>query len=107
MGPPLGLGRVEDRLVGLLGVYGLSEREARIFIFLTRNGACGAGELAKALDIRRMEAYRLLKRLLDRGIVVSTAGKPIKYQAETLDGILSLMTDEQRRIVRKMDDSRP
>lgn len=98
---------VEDRLVGLLSLYGLSEREARIYVFLTRNGSCGAGELAKALDIRRMEAYRLLKRLLDRGIVVSTAGKPIKYQAETLDGILSLLTDEQRSVVRRMDDARP
>ena len=98
---------MEDRLVGLLGVYGLTEREARIFVFLTKNGACGAGELAKALDIRRMEAYRLLKRLLDRGVVVSTAGKPIKYQAETIDGVLSLLTDEQRRTVKKMDDARP
>ena len=98
---------MEDRLVGLLGTYGLAEREARIFVFLTRKGSCGAGELAKALDIRRMEAYRLLKRLLDRGIVVSTPGKPIKYQAETLDGVISLLTDEQRRVVKKMDEARP
>jgi sugar-specific transcriptional regulator TrmB len=98
---------VEERLVGILSLFGLNEREARVFVFLTKNGSCGAGELAKALDIRRMEAYRLLKRLLDRGIVVSTAGKPIKYQAETIDGIISLLTDEQRRVVKKMDDARP
>ncbi len=98
---------MEDRLVELLGVYGLSEREARILIFLTKNGPCGAGELAKATDIRRMEAYRLLKRLLDRGVVVSTAGKPIKYQAESLEGTISILADEQRGYVKKMDDAKP
>jgi sugar-specific transcriptional regulator TrmB len=97
---------VDERLVELLGIYSLSEREARIFIFLTKNGSCGAGELAKAVGIRRMEAYRLLKRLLDRGIVVSTAGKPIKYQAESLDGVLSLLSDEQKSYVRRMDEAK-
>ena len=104
--PPGSVG-VDERLVELLGVYGLTEREARIFIFLTKNGSCGAGELARAVDIRRMEAYRLLKRLLDRGIVVSTAGKPIKYQAESLEGVLSLLADEQRGYVRRMDEAKP
>ncbi|MDG6938341.1 MAG: hypothetical protein JRN42_07390 [Nitrososphaerota archaeon] len=97
---------MDERLVELLGIYGLNEREARTFVFLTKNGACGAGDLAKAVGIRRMEAYRLLKRLLDRGIVVSTAGKPIKYQAETLDGVLSLLTDEQKGFVRRMEGAR-
>ena len=97
---------MDERLVELLGIYGLSEREARTFIFLTRNGACGAGDLARAIGIRRMEAYRLLKRLLERGIVVSTAGKPIKYQAETLDGVISLLTDEQKDFVRRMEEAR-
>ncbi|MDG7010854.1 MAG: hypothetical protein JRN57_01915 [Nitrososphaerota archaeon] len=98
---------MDERLVELLGVYGLSEREARIFVFLTKNGSCGAGDLAKAVDIRRMEAYRLLKRLLDRRIVISTAGKPIKYQAESLEEVLSLLADEQRGYVRRMDEARP
>jgi sugar-specific transcriptional regulator TrmB len=97
---------VDERLVELLGIYGLSEREARTFVFLTRNGACGAGDLARAIGIRRMEAYRLLKRLLERGIVVSTAGKPIRYQAETLDGVVSLLTDEQKGVVRRMEEAR-
>ncbi len=97
---------MDERLVELLGVYGLTEREARIFVYLSKNGATGAGELAKGLEIRRMEAYRLLKRLTDRGIVASTAGKPIKYQAESIEGILSLLTDEQRGFVRRMDDAK-
>ncbi|MDG6919951.1 MAG: hypothetical protein JRN59_00290 [Nitrososphaerota archaeon] len=97
---------MDERIVELLGTYGLSEREARTFVFLTKNGACGAGDLAKAIGIRRMEAYRLLKKLLDRGVVVSTAGKPIKYQAESLDGVLSLLTDEQKGFVRRMQDAK-
>ncbi|MDG7006159.1 MAG: hypothetical protein JRM86_04425, partial [Nitrososphaerota archaeon] len=97
---------MDERLVELLGIYGLSEREARTFVFLTRNGACGAGDLARAIGIRRMEAYRLLKRLLERGIVVSTAGKPIRYQAETLDGVVSLLTDEQKGVVCRMEEAR-
>ncbi|MDG7012758.1 MAG: hypothetical protein JRN11_04530 [Nitrososphaerota archaeon] len=97
---------MDERLVELLGIYGLSEREARTFVFLTRNGACGAGDLARAIGVRRMEAYRLLKRLLERGIVVSTAGKPIKYQAEALDAVLSLLTDEQKGFVRRMEEAR-
>ncbi|MDG6965010.1 MAG: hypothetical protein JRM83_08520 [Nitrososphaerota archaeon] len=97
---------MDQRLVELLGVYGLNEREAQTFIFLAKNGSCGAGELAKAVGIRRMEAYRLLKRLLDRGIVVSTAGKPIKYQAESLEGVISLLTEEQKGYVRRMEEAR-
>ncbi len=98
---------MDERLIELLGLFGLPERESRIFLHLTRNGPSGAGDVAPALDIPRMEAYRLLKKMLDKGLVSSTLGKPVKYHAESLEALTSLLMSEQGQYLKRMQGARP
>jgi len=51
----------------------------------SRQRAAERGEIAKAVQIRRMEAYRIIKRLADSGVVVATPGNPVKYTGEPIE----------------------
>ena len=45
-----------------------------MYLSLLTNGKQSAGEIAKAVQIRRMEAYRIIKRLADSGVVLGEPG---------------------------------
>jgi sugar-specific transcriptional regulator TrmB len=48
---------------------------------LAKSGSLKASELARLCDISRMEAYRILRRLEDKGIVEAVMGRPMKFQS--------------------------
>ena len=79
--------------------YGLSYNQAKVYVFLSKNGPKAAAEIAKALKLPRTETYHLVNSLQHKGIVVSKFGKPIKFDALSLDkSILVLVNNERSRI---------
>src|ERR1700756_3904560 len=81
--------------------YGLSDRESLVYLNLLVQGQQSAGEIAKAVQIRRMEAYRIIKRLADSGGVGATPGNPVKYTGEPIEQVVAMMMDRQ---VKKLDE---
>jgi len=53
---------------GLVGL-GLSENEARVYIFLRRQGSSDATSIAQAVGVKRPNIYPLLDSLRDKGLV--------------------------------------
>jgi HTH-type transcriptional regulator, sugar sensing transcriptional regulator len=92
---------LDERAQKLLVQYGLSERESLVYLSLLANGQQSAGEIAKATQIRRMEAYRIIKRLADSGVVVAAPGNPVKYTGEPIEQVVAMMMDRQ---MKKLDD---
>jgi sugar-specific transcriptional regulator TrmB len=82
---------VESRASELLQLYGLNEREALVYLLVLRSGSASAGDVAKALSVRRMEAYRLVKKLTDASLLRANAGKPVTYSAQPVDEVVSRM----------------
>lgn len=98
---------MDERAVKLLTQYGLSDRESTIYLHLLANGSRGAGEIAKAVQLRRMEVYRIVKALSDRGMVVASPGKPVKYAPEPIEAVIALLMDQQMKKLRDMEEARP
>ncbi len=86
--------------------YGLSDRESLVYLSLLANGQQSAGEIAKAVQIRRMEAYRIIKRLSDSGVVVATPGNPVKYTGEPIEQVVAMMMDRQMKKLEEMEKGR-
>jgi sugar-specific transcriptional regulator TrmB len=97
---------MDEKAVKLLEQYGLSDRESIIYLHLLGSGSHGAGEIAKALRLRRMEAYRIVKGLADEGIVIATPGKPVKYTAEPMESVLALLMEKQMSKLKEMEQAK-
>ena len=97
---------MDERAQKLLMQYGLSDRESLVYLSLLARGKQSAGEIAKAVEIRRMEAYRIIKRLADSSIVVATPGNPVKYTAEPIEQVVAMMMDRQMKKLEEMEKGR-
>jgi len=97
---------LDERAQKLLMQYGLSDRESLVYLSLLANGTQSAGEIAKAVQIRRMEAYRIIKRLADSGVVVAAPGNPVKYSGEPIEQVVAMMMDRQMKKLDEMEKGR-
>jgi len=97
---------LDERAQKLLMQYGLTERESLVYLSLLSKGRQSAGEIAKAVEIRRMEAYRIIKRLADAGVVVAAPGNPVKYTAEPIEQVVAMMMDRQMKKLDEMEKGR-
>lgn len=78
---------------------GLSRREAEIYIFLSRRGPQAANSVSTMLKIERVQTYRALKSLQEKGIIETTLETPTRFSAVPFDGLLnSLITTRKNRI---------
>ena len=53
-----------------------------------------------------MEAYRIVKRLADSGIVVATPGNPVKYTGKPIEQVVAMMMDRQMKKLEEMERGR-
>jgi len=58
-----------DKLSKLLEPFGVSQDEARIYLLLTEKGMKSALGLSRELKIARTRVYRLLDKLIEKGLV--------------------------------------
>ena len=78
--PPVPTGRTTEAVVQGFRLLGLSAREARMYLaFLP--GPLGAREAAEVAGLHRATGYRVLLRLLDRGLVVSNGRTPRRFRS--------------------------
>lgn len=68
-----------ENILKILKNFGLTEKEAEIYIFLSRHGVQRSGEIAKGIKTHRAEVYRMLKSLQTKGLVESTLEAPIRF----------------------------
>jgi sugar-specific transcriptional regulator TrmB len=68
--------------------FGLSQKEAEIYISLAKNGTLTGGEISKLTKTHRPTVYRILKNLQKKGAVESTLESPIRYVALPFETIL-------------------
>jgi hypothetical protein len=79
-GPDSGRFVVEwNELVGSLGRFGLSEREARLYLACLRRGQATARELARDVRVERVVGYRILESMRARGLVEIATDRPRRF----------------------------
>ncbi|MDG6898698.1 MAG: hypothetical protein JRN24_03060 [Nitrososphaerota archaeon] len=97
---------MESRASELLQLYGLGQREALAYLQVLRSGSVSAGDIAKSLSLRRMEAYRLMKKLSDANMIRANAGRPVTYSAEPVDEVVSSMMEANTQKTKAMEAAR-
>lgn len=74
--------------------FGLTQKEAEIYIFLAKHGVLTGGEISKQTKTHRALIYRILKSLQKKGVVESTLESPVRFSSVPFEKIL----DEKIRI---------
>jgi len=74
--------------------FGLTEKEAEIYIFLAKHGVQTGGEISKLTKTHRPHMYRILRSLLKKGAIQSTLESPVRFSSVPFEKIL----DESIRI---------
>ena len=84
---------------------GLTENEARVYLFLLEKGVSTATEMTAHLSIHRVNLYDLLKRLTEKGLVSSTQeGKSKKYSATDPEYLLKGLEEKEALLKKILPD---
>lgn len=96
----------EGEVVKNLQSFGLLENEAEVYLSLARAGSCPAGIIARRLGTNRMNIYRTLKTLEEKGLVESTVGRPSKFVALPVVDFLNRYVEESKTKTSSLERSR-
>lgn len=88
-----------DRVKGELTKFGLTQNQAKVFIYLGKYGPKTAPEVVSALQMPRTETYHLLTQLQNKGIITVEFSSPTVYSALPFDkAIFMLINSEKEKI---------
>ena len=87
----------------MLGKLGLSQTDAKVYIYLATNGPNKARAIVDYLKINRGQVYKSLRRLQNKGATISSNEHPIKFSAVPFEDLLDMLMKikkEQAKILR-------
>jgi Predicted transcriptional regulators len=87
------------RLIG----FGLSEKEAQLYLHLLKYGPKTPSPLAKSLQTYREDVHRTLTSLIEKGMVRPSLDSPTVYAAIDLDTALGSALQKQQSELREME----
>ena len=87
--------------------YGLSEKEARVYLALLRLGPSTVNQIAEKADLIRTTTYDLLKGLREKGLVASMVKNKIFYfEAADPKKLTQILEEKKRKIEKLLPDLR-
>ena len=94
-------------IVNYLQDFGLTEKEAKIYYILSRLGSASANEISSATQYNRLQTYRSVKGLLDKGIVEISLERPRKYTPLKIEHVISLLQQEAANRIMQLETKKP
>ena len=92
----------------ILTEFGLTKKEAEVYLFLAKYEVLKGGELSKHTKIARSLVYRILKSLQTKGLVETTLEAPILFRAipfeKAIDLIIRTKQEEVLQVQRAKKD---
>jgi sugar-specific transcriptional regulator TrmB len=86
----------EESIKEVLNEFGLTNREAEIYIFLAKYGVHKGGEISKQTKLPKALVYRVLKRLERKGVVEATLESPTRFTAVPFEAVLEMNIKAKR-----------
>jgi len=94
----------QDEVLKTLVSLGLTQMDAKIYVFLAKKGAQRGIDIRKTLRITKQQLYPSLRSLQKRGIVSSTLEHPARFSAISFEKVLDLFikakVEETQRLQR-------
>ena len=75
----MSLGEGEENIKRVLKDFGLTETEAKVYLFLAKHDALKGTQIAKQIKKDKAQVYRILKSLQAKGLVESTLEVPVRF----------------------------
>lgn len=80
--------------------YGLSEKEAKVYLVLLRLGPSSVNTISEAADLVRTTTYDVLKKLREEGIVASMTLNDVQYfEASSPEKLLSILDERKKFLI--------
>ncbi|MDE1762822.1 MAG: TrmB family transcriptional regulator [Thaumarchaeota archaeon] len=76
--------------------FGLTQNQAKIYIYLGKYGAKTAPEVVKSLGMPRTETYFILNTLQNKGIVTAEFSSPTRYAALPIEQAMSTLINTEK-----------
>ena len=86
-----------------LSKFKLNKNEVRVYLYLARFGAHKAQSIAEALGVHRTEAYKILRRLEEQGLITRVMERPMKFLAVPFETVLNNLIEERRQKIYQME----
>ena len=93
-----------DDAIQILGSFGLTINEARVFLALTLLGSSSVKEISKFSNIARESVYRLLPKLQKFGLVEKEIDWPTRFSAITLDDAVNVLLGLRNKETRDLQE---
>ena len=85
-----------ERVLKALQSLGLSQTEARIYVFLEKNGSRKSIDIAQALKLHTKALTRDLRNLQDKQIVKASAQKTVEFSAVYFEKTIDLLIETKK-----------
>lgn len=89
----------------ILPLFGLSENQAKVYLYLNKSGSKTASRLSKNLDIPRTEIYAILKILKKKGCVTTKNEKPMKFNSVPFEKFLESIINLKKNEIKKLEET--
>ncbi|MGZ4870125.1 MAG: TrmB family transcriptional regulator [Halobacteriota archaeon] len=93
----------EDEFTIHLVEFGLSDKEAKTYLYLLKYGPKTPSPLAKSLHTYREDMHRTLQSLIDKGMVRPSLDSPTLYTAVDIDAALGSALKKRESELREME----
>ncbi len=90
----------------VLSELGLSAKEAKVYLYLAKNGPQKAIEISKKLKIHPVEVYRFLKYLENKTLVETALERPTRFAALPFEQTLDSLIAEREKAARMLEEKR-
>jgi sugar-specific transcriptional regulator TrmB len=83
-------------------ILGLNEKQQAAYLYLLKNGAQSASDLARGLSEQRTNSYLIVEELVEKSLVeIDESQKVLRYRASNPEQLQKLMMDRQRHLAKQ------
>ncbi len=96
----------EEQIKIALKDFGLTEKEAIIYIFLAKHDLLKGSEISKYTKTNKAEIYRVLGNLQKKGLIEPTLQSPTRYTVVSFEKIIDLQIKAKQAEAAKIEKAR-
>jgi len=86
----------EGEVLKVLHELGLSKRESEVYFFLSQHGMQQVASISTRLKIERVQTYRTLRNLQEKGVIEATLEAPTRFAAIPFETLLDSLVKTKK-----------
>jgi len=95
-----------ERILNIMLSLGLSQTDAKVYIYLASKGPMKARDIICNLKINKQQLYRSLKKMRNKGIVNSSQGFPTIFSTESFEKALKVLIMEKKKQAQHIEEKK-